>query len=60
MKQIIRKFMAFFANLKRQQLLVLTNFYDKDTRIAIPEGFTEANILIDNYSGYCSSSKVWS
>ncbi|MGC2951986.1 hypothetical protein ACPTI3_14605, partial [Enterococcus faecium] len=33
-----------------QQLLVLTNLYDKETRIAFPEGFTEANILIDYYS----------
>src|SRR5699024_12012476 len=41
---------GFLRQFEGQQLLVLTNFYDKDTRIAIPEGFTEANILIDNYS----------
>ncbi len=41
---------GFLRQFEGQQLLVLTNFYDKDTRITIPEGFTEANILIDNYS----------
>ena len=41
---------GYLRQFEGQQLLVLTNFYDKDTRITIPEGFTEADILIDNYS----------
>ena len=41
---------SFLRQLEKEKLLVLTNFYENETTITIPEEFVGAKRLIDNYS----------